>query len=112
MTKTNKLNARISALADYLGIEFVDRGNDCMCVKTDDKSSLSSEDIYRIIDTLIHSSKFKEDYDGMWKRLESILKLRIEMELNWSAEDQAKFYAINEILKANYREKLNKVEEE
>jgi hypothetical protein len=112
MTNKSKLEARLNALADYLGVEFTEYGNECMCCKSEHKASLSEDDIDKIIGELMQSKEFKKEYERRWNWLQDIMKLHIAKSLGWAAEDQAKFYAISEIMKANYREKLNKVEKE
>ena len=55
---------------------------------------------------------FETRMDKEWKHTQDLLELMLAKRIGWAVEDQAKFAAINDILRTNYHEKLRKVEEE
>ena len=73
---------------------------------------LSDEDIERIVDELFRRKEFEEMFNQRYKWLQDICQMRIAKEIGFAAEDKAKLYAISEIMKANYRDKLRKIEED
>jgi hypothetical protein len=78
----------------------------------DDQGKLSETDIERIVDTLWLDKRFKKEFEKRIKFLEDYLRLKLSKEIHYTAEDQAKLYAIAEIMKSNFYEKLRKKEEE
>ena len=72
---------------------------------------LSDEDIERIVDELFRSKQFEDLFNQRWKCLNDICQMRIAKQIGFAVEDQAKLQAISEIMMANYRAKLHKIEE-
>lgn len=74
--------------------------------------SLSDQDIERLAEQIMQNKLFEKQMSKEWERIQDYLELMIAKRIGWAIEDQAKFRAINDILSANYREKLKKMEEE
>lgn len=89
-----------------------------MARRKQEEFGLSEEQIERIADELwdrfLHSEegrKMLEDkINQMEKLLEFTISKRLMRMIQFAKEDQAKLYAISEIMKANYYEKLKKIE--
>ena len=73
---------------------------------------LTDEDVERIVEELFSRKEFEKMFNQRFKWLEDICQMRIAKEIGFAVEDQAKLYAISEIMKANYRAKLHKIEED
>ena len=113
MSKLRVIEAKLDALADYLGVEFAVRDNQAMCVK--DKAyrgKLSETDVEKIVETLWGDKRFQDEFQKHINLLEQYLQTKISRQIKFTVEDQAKLAAISEIMKANYYEKLKKMEEE
>lgn len=113
MSKLSVIEAKLDALADYLGVEFAVRDNRAMCVK--DKAyqgKLSRTDVEKIVETLWGDKRFRSEFEKHINLLEQYLQVKVAKRIEFAVEDQAKLAAISEIMKANYYEKLKKMEEE
>ena len=90
-----------------------------MARRKQEEFGLSEKQIERIADELwdrfLHSEegqKMLEDkINQMEKLLEFTISKRLMRMIQFAKEDQAKLYAISEIMKANFYEKLKKLEE-
>ena len=113
MTTNSKLEAKLNALADYLGVEFAVRDKQAMCVKDEAyRGKLSKTDVEKIVETLWNDKRFRTEFEKHLELLEQYLQMKIVKRIGFAVEDQAKLYAISEIMKANYYDKLKKMEEE
>lgn len=113
MSRKSDIEAKLNALADYLGVEIVAKDNKSMCVKDENFRGLLSEaDAEKIVEVLFDTEKFRELFNQRIKWLEDICQMRIAKEIGFAAEDKARLYAISEIMKANYHEKIRKIKED
>lgn len=113
MSRLRVIEAKLDALADYLGVEFAVRDNQAMCVK--DKAyrgKLSQTDVEKIVETLWNDKRFRAEFEEHINLLEQYLQVKVAKRIKFAVEDQAKLHAISEIMNANYYEKLKKMEEE
>lgn len=113
MSRSSITEAKLNALADYLGVEFAVRDNQAMCVKDKDyQGKLSKTDIEKIVETLWDDKRFRAEFEERLNLLEQYLQMKISKRIGFAVEDQAKLAAISEIMTANYYGKLKKMEEE
>ena len=113
MSRKSVIEMKLDALADYLGVEFAVRDNQSMCVK--DKAyrgKLSKTDVEKIVETLWDDKRFRTEFEEHINLLEQYLQMKLSKRIEFALEDQAKLNAISEIMKADFYDKLKKIEEE
>lgn len=113
MSRSSITEAKLNALADYLGVEFAVRDDKAMCVKNEDsRCKLSEADIEEIVDALCKDKRYNDAFTKRIDLLKQYLQIKLTKQIKFTVEDQAKLAAISEIMKANYYGKLKKMEEE
>lgn len=113
MSRKSVAEMKLDALADYLGVEFNIKADQAICVEDDDyRGTLSEADVEKIVDTLCDDEKFKAEFEKRLKFTERYLQMQISKRIGFAVEDQAKLYAIAEIMDANFYDKLKEIEEE
>lgn len=113
MSRKGVVEKKLDALADYLGVEFVVRDDRAMCIKDKDyRGKLSKTDIEKIVETLWKDKRYNDEFNDRIKMLERYLQVKLSKKISFAVEDQAKLYAISEIMKANYYEKIKKLEDD
>ena len=91
-----------------------------MARRNQEEIKLSEKQIERIVDDLwsklVCSNEGKslldEKIGEMAKNLDFMITKRLMKKIRFAEEDQAKLYAISEIMKANYYEKIKKLEDD
>ena len=91
-----------------------------MARRNQEEIKLSEKQIERIVDDLwdklVCSNEGKslldEKIDTMAKNLDFLITKRLMRKIRFAEEDQAKLYAVAEIMKANFYEKLKKLEDD
>ena len=113
MSRKNVIEMKLDALADYLGVDFAVRDNQAMCIKNKNyRAKLSDTDVVKIVETLWDDKRFQDEFENHIDLLKQYLQKKLSRQIKFTVEDRAKLAAISEIMKADYYEKLRKMEEE
>lgn len=112
MSRKSVIEMKLDSLADYLGVEFAVRDDQAMCIKDNDyRGELSKTDVEKIVENLWGDKRFQDEFENHINLLKQYLLTKLSRQIKFTVEDQAKLAAISEIMKADYYEKLKKMEE-